>query len=121
MNNYNGRKVPNVSQYVANLNTIPSAHDLATQQHDDFKLEDDLALFTNTEFYDFDLGENIQQAPPLEYDPTLEERTRRGQAGAHENNATILDFVNGMFELVGVALHTMSLYQIVISDCNLSR
>ena len=108
MNNYNGRKAPSVSQYVANLNTIPSAHDLATQQQDDFKLEDDLALFTNTEFYDFDLGENIQQAPPLDYDPMLEERTRRGQAGAHKDNAKSLDFVNGMFELVGVALHTVS-------------
>ena len=84
-----------MSQYVANLNTIPSAHDTATQQEDEFDLDDDLALFTNTEFYDFDLGENVEQ-PPVDYDPTLEERTRRGQAGAHKNNAKKLGFVNGM-------------------------
>lgn len=98
MNTFNGRRAPNVSQYVANLNTIPSAHDMATQQQDDFSLEDDLALFTNTEFYDFDLGENIQQAPTGDYDPTLEERAIRGQVGAHKDNAKNLDFVNGTLE-----------------------
>lgn len=108
MNSFNGRRAPNVSQYVANLNTIPSAHDTATQQQDDFSLEDDLALFTNTEFYDFDLGENIQQAPPLDYDPTLEERARRGQAGGLKDNAKNLDFVNGMSSLSTTPLHTTS-------------
>ena len=97
-----------MSQYVANLNTIPSAHDIATQQQDDFGLEDDLALFTNTEFFDFDLGQNIQQAPPVGYDPTLEERSRRGQAGVQKNNAKNMDFVNGILDHSKMFLHTLS-------------
>ena len=91
-----------MSQYVANLNTIPSAHDMATQQADEFGLDDDLALFTNTEFYDFDLGETVEQ-PPVDYDSRLEERTRRGQAGGHKNNAKKLDFVNGMLDYANSA------------------
>lgn len=115
MNNFNGRRAPNVSQYVANLNTIPSAHDMAAKQQDDYGLEDDLALFTNTEFYDFDLGENIQQAPPVDYDPTLEERARRGQAGAHKNNAKSMDFVNGMSDHPRSASACYVVYAIAIS------
>ncbi|KAL8950948.1 MAG: hypothetical protein Q9222_003038 [Ikaeria aurantiellina] len=53
-----GRKGPNVSQYLSNLNTIPSEHDLAIQQSEDFDFSGDLAAFTNTEFFDFDQGEH---------------------------------------------------------------
>jgi hypothetical protein len=53
---YNGRRGPNVSEYIANLNAIPSAQELSAQ--DNLTFEDDLALFTNTHFYDFDLGQN---------------------------------------------------------------
>jgi hypothetical protein len=52
---YNGRRGPNVSEYIANLNAIPSAQDIQSSQ-DTFNLEDDLAMFTNTNFFDFDLG-----------------------------------------------------------------
>jgi hypothetical protein len=51
---YNGRRGPNVSEYIANLNAIPSAQDIQSSQ-DTFNLEDDLAMFTNTNFFDFDL------------------------------------------------------------------
>ncbi|OCL11277.1 hypothetical protein AOQ84DRAFT_266802, partial [Glonium stellatum] len=51
---YNGRRGPNVSQYVANLNTVPSAQDMAARNQDPLEIENDLALFTNTEFFDFD-------------------------------------------------------------------
>jgi hypothetical protein len=55
---FNGRRAPNVSQYIANLNTIPSVADTAAQQ--DFgNFEDDLALFTNTQFFDFDVNEPV--------------------------------------------------------------
>ena len=50
---FTGRRAPNVSQYLANLNTIPSAQELAT--HNDFHLGDDgLEFLTNAEFFDFD-------------------------------------------------------------------
>ena len=59
----NGRRAPNVSQYIANLNALPTAHDIASQHNDRFGLEDDLTLFTNTEFFDFDLGEDLVSPP----------------------------------------------------------
>jgi len=50
---YNGRRAPNVSAYIANLNAIPTEQDLQNQEFPD----DDLAMFTNTQFFDFDLGQ----------------------------------------------------------------
>ena len=53
MASFNARRAPNVSQYIANLNTVPSAQDLAAQS--DISLNDgDLEFLTNTEFFDFD-------------------------------------------------------------------
>ncbi|KAH6663358.1 hypothetical protein B0J14DRAFT_276680 [Halenospora varia] len=60
---YNGRRGPNVSEYIANLNAIPTAQDLQNAQ-DNFNLDDELAMFTNTQFFDFDLGQDVDlQAP----------------------------------------------------------
>lgn len=51
----NGRRAPNVSQYLHNLNTAPTAQELADQQHDlDLTTATDLDFLTNTEFFDFD-------------------------------------------------------------------
>ena len=83
MSAFNGRRAPNVSQYVANLNAIPSAQDVALQQQEGFSLEDDLAMFTNTEFFDFDLGDTAVAAPVA---PQLEETKE-------------LDFLNGRSRL----------------------
>lgn len=101
MAGFNGRRVPNVSQYIANLNTIPSAQDVANPRDDNFRLDDDLAVFTNAEFFDFDLSEGaagIEQGP-INYDPSQEERARRENAAAHKNNSHKLEFVNGLFLL----------------------
>ena len=56
----------NVSEYIANLNSIPSAQDL--QNAESFNLDDDLALFTNTQFFDFDLGQDADLQPNAEFD-----------------------------------------------------
>ncbi|KAL2816101.1 hypothetical protein BJX63DRAFT_147506 [Aspergillus granulosus] len=70
MAEYNGRRAPNFSQYLEDLNAIPSAYDLAMQQQqqDAFNLDNELSLFTNTEFFDFDkLGDlNIPQFDDME-------------------------------------------------------
>lgn len=42
---------PNVSQYIANLNAV-----VPPQQHDPLAFDEDLALFSNTDLFDFDLG-----------------------------------------------------------------
>ncbi|KAF2101107.1 hypothetical protein NA57DRAFT_24731, partial [Rhizodiscina lignyota] len=63
------RRAPNVSQYLADLNTIPSAQDPAAQNQDEFAgLDNDMALFTNTDFFDFDLGEVTRMAQPSDFD-----------------------------------------------------
>ncbi len=54
---YHGRRGPNVSEYIANLNAIPTAQDMQNSNSESF-LDDDLAMFTNTQFFDFDLGQD---------------------------------------------------------------
>ncbi|KAF2759444.1 hypothetical protein EJ05DRAFT_498658 [Pseudovirgaria hyperparasitica] len=84
MSGYNGRR-PNVSQYIAGLNTIPSHQDLLAQPA---SLEEDLSMF-NTDFFDFDalsgldLPDLTQQN--LEYDPAEEERARRHNASGYRS------------------------------------
>ena len=56
---YQGRRAPNVSEYIANLNSIPSAQDLQSLDQENFNFDGDLALFTNANFFDlgaFDQG-----------------------------------------------------------------
>lgn len=55
MSNYNARRAPNVSQYLANLNQIPSQPEISPQ---DLSLGDDLDFLANAEFFDFD--QNVQ-------------------------------------------------------------
>ena len=96
MDPYKGRKGPNVSHYLANLNTLPSAHDIATQQQEDFNIEDELAQFTNTNFYDFDPEGFVEQQMP-DYDPSLEEKARRETAAANQTTpGKDMDYVTGM-------------------------
>lgn len=61
MSNYNGRRAPNVSQYLANLNAIPGPQD---SQNDFSQLGDDLDFLTNAEFFDFDTFDNADPFPP---------------------------------------------------------
>lgn len=53
------RRAPNVSQYIADLNTIssPSQQDQHSLNADLSAFDDDLALFANTSFFDFDMHE----------------------------------------------------------------
>jgi hypothetical protein len=52
MSSYNGRRAPNVSQYIANLNTVPSSHDVPGDLT--IPSDADLDFLTNAEFFDFD-------------------------------------------------------------------
>ncbi len=60
---HDGRQGPNVAEFIANLNAIPSAQDIAAQQ--DFNFEDDLAMFTNATFFDFDIGQDADLQPAV--------------------------------------------------------
>ena len=88
MSGYSPRRAPNVSQYIANLNTIPSAHDIATQQQESFNIEDDLAIFTNAEFFDFELGDSIDPSAGVDYNADAEERARRDNAAARRTSTS---------------------------------
>ncbi|KAI7302127.1 hypothetical protein KC315_g16267 [Hortaea werneckii] len=63
-----GRRAPNVSQYLADLNTIPGTQDLSGQQNDFGGLGDDLDFLTNTEFFDFDNFNNVDFSQPAPAD-----------------------------------------------------
>ncbi|KAF4436497.1 hypothetical protein F53441_13237 [Fusarium austroafricanum] len=66
MSNFNGRRGPNVSQYLRDLNAINRQE---TTHDEPFNMEEDLALFTNTQFFDFETGQNTDyQAQPLKVD-----------------------------------------------------
>ncbi|KAE8350113.1 hypothetical protein BDV28DRAFT_139768 [Aspergillus coremiiformis] len=55
MSEYHGRRAPNFSQYLDDLNAIPSPYDQALQQQQgSYNLDAELSLFTNAEFFDFD-------------------------------------------------------------------
>ncbi|KAK4226474.1 hypothetical protein QBC38DRAFT_229522 [Podospora fimiseda] len=59
-----GRRGPNVSQYLRNLNVQESP--VEDTFLTDEELSKDLALFTNTHFFDFETGQNTDyQAPPV--------------------------------------------------------
>ncbi|KAM5361637.1 hypothetical protein ACJZ2D_012980 [Fusarium nematophilum] len=66
MSNYNGRRGPNVSQYLRDLNAINRQE---PSDAEPFNMEEDLALFTNTQFFDFETGQNTDyQAHPVKAD-----------------------------------------------------
>lgn len=60
MATYSGRRAPNVSQYIANLNTIQDGTV-------DDTLQEDLSLFATTDFFDFDMGD-MNNLPPQSAD-----------------------------------------------------
>ena len=63
MASFNGRRGPNVSQYLRELHSIPEQD---SAQGESFNMDDDLAMFTNTQFFDFDSGQNTDyNAPPV--------------------------------------------------------
>ncbi len=131
MSGYNGRRGPNVSQYVANLNTIPSAQDMASRNQDPLEIENDLALFTNAEFFELDLGEVPDLTEPVNYDPAMEERARRQNASAYNrhlnsnntntntnnNSSKSVDFMNGMFTCFFVGI-TSFIFRTSVFRCH---
>lgn len=103
MSTYSGRHGPNVSQYLRDLNTI-SPQDTTAPAEDAFNMEDDLALFTNTQFFDFDSGQNTDfQAQPVKVDVENASRHNSTTSGdVTPAQTTIgdmpnLDFMSGDF------------------------
>jgi hypothetical protein len=60
MSAFNGRRGPNVSQYLRELNTLPVAQESTREE---LPNDEELALFSTTQFFDFDLGQNTDFQP----------------------------------------------------------
>jgi hypothetical protein len=102
---YNGRRGPNVSQFLQNLNTI-SPQD--TTGDDNFT-EDALALFTTGEFFDLDSGQstNFHSQTVENVKPVAEDVT---SATPTMNNVPNLDFGESRFFCLFLfLLHSLSL------------
>jgi hypothetical protein len=100
MSTYNGRRGPNVSQYILELNTIPTPQEIAAQNQA-LNMDDDFTLFTNAEFLDFDNLDIPDLTQGVEYDPVQEERARRQNASAYRHSAVKSnEAMNGKFTVV---------------------
>ncbi|KAM0121371.1 hypothetical protein ACP6JC_002049 [Aspergillus fumigatus] len=100
MSGYNGRRAPNFSQYLEDLNAIPSPYDQALQQQqrqDTFNLDAELSLFTNTEFFDFDnLGDlNLPSFDAVNEDSAKTTDQQHGGPAAHNPDMEFLDLLGG--------------------------
>lgn len=89
MSSYNARKAPNVSAYLANLNTIPSPHDQQHAAQADFDFNDgNLDLFANTDFFDFD-GSFANPAPDLDLNQHAPQPAQQQQQQSSQNNVAM--------------------------------
>lgn len=98
MASYNGRRGPNVSQYLRDLNAINRQE---SGQEEPFNMEEDLALFTNTQFFDFETGQNTDyqahaakvegEAAPTSASPTEDMTPAQSVMG----DLSSLDFIQG--------------------------
>ncbi|KAI8720521.1 BZIP domain-containing protein [Fusarium sp. LHS14.1] len=99
MSNYNGRRGPNVSQYLRDLNAINRQE---SSNDEPFNMEEDLALFTNTQFFDFETGQNTDyQAHPVKADmeapPSTSPSDGMTPAPSVVGDLSNFDFIQGDF------------------------
>jgi hypothetical protein len=85
------RKGPNVSQYIANLNTVGDVND-------DLFRQNDLSSFATTEFFDFDMGDNSLGSlrAPADFDTN---RTDRKQSSVTWEDPLTSDFLGGTYSI----------------------
>ena len=98
---YNGRRGPNISQFLRELQENPTL----VENDAAFSMDDtDLSMFTNTEFFDLETGQNTdfqpQQHPPK---PVSESNTASSVVSPLGDDAltTIADFSNIDFMTTG--------------------
>lgn len=91
MSGFNGRRGPNFSQYLSELNTIPSSGDQSVQPEQGiFDVDAELALFTNAEFFDFDASASMSRHVPA----SLGENHTSPEQTSNED-VKYLDMLNG--------------------------
>ncbi|EFQ33412.1 basic region leucine zipper [Colletotrichum graminicola] len=82
-----GGRAPNVSRYLRDLNTVkePAAAE------ENFTFEEDLAIFTNTQFFDYDSGQHTDYQAPAKK-PEIAEPQAPSSAATEELTSPIGDF-----------------------------
>jgi hypothetical protein len=107
MSGYNGRHGPNVSKYVANLNTIPTQQDLLAEP---LNIEEDLALFTNNDFIDWNENDNLNTS--LDFLET-EQQQRPSRQHAVTSHISAADEPKMDYPMTGKcpACHYVSVYR----------
>lgn len=115
MATFANRRAPNVSQYLANLNVIPSEHD--QQQEQAFNVDNDLDMFTNAEFFNFDLTEGGNGANTAVGDQVggnaeqkAEYANGNGSGNRNRHAREGLDFPSGMLDMVDSEEMRMNMY-----------
>ncbi|KAF2269237.1 hypothetical protein CC78DRAFT_612688 [Lojkania enalia] len=105
MSGYNGRRGPNVSQYIANLNTISPQNDHPLSEPHD--LDAELSLIMNSDFIDWNAGDGADAGTSdfdlnpstLDLNFPIEQsagtRTRSNSAGRSAGQPKINDFTLG--------------------------
>lgn len=107
MSNFNGRRGPNVSQYLRDLNAINRQE---TAHEEPFNMEEDLALFTNTQFFDFETGQNTDyQAHPVKVDMEAPQSTSPSD-GMTPAPSVVGDIAAGNFDFMQGEFLTSSCY-----------
>jgi len=94
MTSYGGRRAPNVSQYLANLNTVQDG-----SPTENILAQDDLSLFATTDFFDFDMGDGLSHGAP-DFRPA--QRERQSSADGWQDSAKT-DFLNNEFQFPDLA------------------
>jgi hypothetical protein len=98
MSSYSGRRGPNVSQYLRELNTVKPQDAPADET---ITFDDDLAMFTNTQFFDFDAGTTTDfQAQPAAGDestPSASSPDAMNSGNSAIGELAGLDFMSGEF------------------------
>lgn len=91
MTGFTGRGASGMYASIANLNTVPSDYELAMQQQQEgYNMQADLDLFTNAQFFDFDMAEMPGQSPGFnDNDSILNAKNHSAQQPLNYINGTI--------------------------------
>lgn len=103
MATFAGRRAPNVSQYISNLNVVQPEGDDGLGNDDAYNFEADLHMFTNTDFFEYPVGDNALEQSILDYAPSQDERGGRANEDAKKEYPHGLDMANSMFIPIALA------------------
>jgi hypothetical protein len=99
MTSYGGRRAPNVSQYLANLNQI----DDSSPTDNILGGQDDLSLFATTDFFDFDMNDGLNGLPlSTDFDHAA---AGRKQSAPSWQDSSKSDFLNSTSDSPTTTVH----------------